>query len=189
MTSNLSTDEKRTLLSVARTAITASVQKKPLPEIDLAAQTPILREDGVCFVTLMKKGILRGCIGALEPYQPLILDVQQHAVAAAMHDYRFPNLRFKELTEIQIEISRLTPIQPIDYENVNELVSSLKPNVDGVLIKSDNRKATFLPQVWEKIPDPEQFLSQLCMKIGANPDLWRTQPIDVYIYQIEKIKE
>ena len=77
----------------------------------------------------------------------------------------------------------------MDYSTHKDLVSKLQVNVDGVLIKAGGRKATFLPQVWEKVPDPEQFLSQLCLKMGAQPDLWRRKQLQVYTYQVEKFKE
>ena len=141
------------------------------------------------FVTLTENGKLRGCIGTLEAYQPLILDVQEHAVAAAMEDYRFPDVSENELQLINIEISRLTPVQLVDYTTPEDLVGKLRKNVDGVLIKDNGRRATYLPQVWEKVSDPEKFLSQLCVKMGASPDLWREKHLQVYTYQVEKFKE
>jgi len=132
---------------------------------------------------------LRGCIGTLEATQPLIIDVQEHAVAAAMEDYRFPVVREEELQLINIEISRLTPVHLMDYSTPGDLVSKIRVNLDGVLIKASGKRATFLPQVWEKVPDPEQFLSQLCIKMGAPPDLWRGRDVEIYTYQVENFKE
>ena len=185
----LSEIDKKELLKIAREAITRAVRNEQLKKIKLQEHSQLLRDPGASFVTLTMCEKLRGCIGVLEAYQPLISDVQEHAVAAAMVDYRFPDVRKEELQQINIEISRLTPVHMMDYSTHKDLVSKLQVNVDGVLIKAGGRKATFLPQVWEKVPDPEQFLSQLCLKMGAQPDLWRRKQLQVYTYQVEKFKE
>jgi AmmeMemoRadiSam system protein A len=181
--------EKKTLLRVARDAIVRAVNGEKLSPIILSDYSPNLQEDGVTFVTLTKTGKLRGCIGALEPYQPLVLDVQEHAKASAMNDFRFPNVREEELPHLKIEISRLTPIRPLHYSTPQELMSLLRVKVDGVLIKFGGRRATFLPQVWEQVPDTARFLSQLCMKMGMRPELWREQELEVFTYQVEKFEE
>ena len=181
--------EKQILLVIAREAITDVVKGKKLAVINLEDYSSNLQKDGASFVTLTKGGRLRGCIGALEPYQPLILDVQEHAVAAAVSDYRFPRVREEELSQLKIEISRLTTIKPLVYGSTPELIQKLRINVDGVLIKDGGRRATFLPQVWEQLPDPAEFLSHLCMKMGAQADLWRRRKLEVFTYQVEKFKE
>jgi len=181
--------DKKKLLEIAREAITCTVRNEQLVKIKLQEYSQLLRDPGASFVTLTIQGKLRGCIGTLEANQPLVLDVQEHAVAAALEDYRFPVVREEELQLISIEISRLTPVQLVDYSTHEDLISKICVNVDGVLIKATGRRATFLPQVWEKVPDPEQFLSQLCMKMGATPDLWREKHLQIYTYQVEKFKE
>jgi len=185
----LSEIDMRKLLEIAREAITCVVRNEQLKTIKPGEYPQLLRDPGASFVTLTKRDKLRGCIGTLEAYQPLVLDVQEHAVAAAMEDYRFPDVSEDELHLIKIEISRLTPVQLVDYSTPKDLVSKLRKNVDGVLIKDNGRRATFLPQVWEKVPDNEQFLSQLCVKMGTSPDLWREKHLLVYTYQVEKFKE
>ena len=185
----LSEIDKKKLLRIAREAITRAVRNEQLIRIELQEHSQLLRDPGASFVTLTIREKLRGCIGTLEANQPLILDVQEHAVAAAMEDYRFPVVREEELQLINIEISRLTPVHLIDYSTPEDLVSKIRVNVDGVLIKARGKRATFLPQVWEKVPDPEQFLSQLCVKMGAPPDLWRGRRVQIYTYQVENIKE
>jgi len=185
----LSEIDKKKLLEIAREAINHAVVGEQLKKIKLQEQSQLLKAPGASFVTLTIRGKLRGCIGALEAYQALILDVQEHAAAAAMEDYRFPVVREEELQLINIEISRLTPVQPMDYSTPEDLISKLRVNMDGVLINASGRRATFLPQVWEKVPDPKQFLSQLCMKMGAQPNLWREEHLQVYTYQVEKFKE
>ena len=185
----LSEIDKKKLLKIAREAITRVVRNEQLKRIKPQEHSQLLREPGASFVTLTIREELRGCIGTLEANQPLILDVQEHAVAAAMEDYRFPVVREKELQMINIEISRLTPVHLMDYSTPEDLVSKIRVNVDGILIKANGRRATFLPQVWEKVPDTEQFLSQLCMKMGAPSDLWRGKHVQIYTYQVEKFKE
>lgn len=185
----LSDQERNTLLRIARESISAAVSKSPLPEIDLEKQPPALQAHGASFVTLTKNGGLRGCIGTMEPYQPLIIDVQEHAIAAALSDHRFPPLVEKELDGITIEISRLTPLQKLQYNGGDQLLKSLRVGEDGVLISAGGRRATFLPQVWEQLPQPDGFLSHLCQKMGAAPDCWKDQGLEVYTYQVEKFCE
>ncbi len=189
MDTPLSPQERALLLKIGRDAITAAVRGKPLPRLDLASFPPRLREKGASFVTLTRHGALRGCIGTLEAYQPLALDVQEHAVAAATQDYRFPPVRPEELPEIEIEVSRLTPAVPLEYASPEDLLRKLRPGVDGVVLSDGLRRATFLPQVWEKLPDAAEFLSQLCLKMGAPPDLWRRKPLEVSVYQVEEFHE
>jgi len=181
--------DRKILLSIARQAVEFSAKKQPLPKLELSKLPVTLCELGATFVTLTRFGDLRGCIGTLEAYQPIALDVQEHAAAAAVQDYRFPPVRLDEVNEIKIEISLLTPNQPLEYSSPQDLLNKLRPGVDGVILKHGFNRATFLPQVWEKLPDKEQFLSHLCMKMGASPDLWKTDKINVLIYQVEEIKE
>lgn len=191
MTDPLTDFEKQTLLRLAREALESGVRRQDLPPLASrkASLTPSLLEQGASFVTLTVHGELRGCIGALEAYQPLVDDVREHAVAAALEDPRFPPVRENELGRIQIEVSRLTPPVPLEYSDSRDLVAKLRPHVDGVILKSDFRRATFLPQVWEKLPKPEEFLDHLCAKMGARSNLWRVTKLQVYIYQVEEFRE
>ena len=185
----LTLEERTILLQLARQAIDSVVHRKPLPSLDLSSLPPSLTGPGASFVTLTRHGELRGCIGALEAYQPLAEDVREHAVAAATEDFRFPPVQVDELPHIQIEISRLTPSSPLDYSRPEDLPGCLRPHVDGVVLRDGWRRATFLPQVWEKIPDPEDFLANLCYKMGVSPDLWRNKKLEVFIYQVEEFHE
>lgn len=189
MTDRLSDADKKELLKIAREAISAAVNKEPLNKIDLNCLSNNLQKDGASFVTLTINGRLRGCIGALEASQPLALDVQEHAVAAALEDYRFSHVSADEVPLINIEISWLTPSKRLDYTDSSDLMSKLRPGTDGVLIKDGPRRATFLPQVWEKISDCEDFLSHLCVKMGERPDLWQQKHLEVYTYKVEEFKE
>jgi AmmeMemoRadiSam system protein A len=189
MKTSLSAEEKKTLLRVARQALEAAVKKQPLPPLEPAALASTLNEPGAAFVTLTVHGELRGCIGALEPYQSLVEDVREHAIAAALEDYRFPPVQAEELADIEIEVSRLTIPEPLDYLDADDLLAKLHPSVDGVILRDGFRRATFLPQVWEKISDKEDFLSQLCWKMGAQGDIWRRKHLDVLVYQVEEFHE
>jgi AmmeMemoRadiSam system protein A len=191
MTDQLTDFEKQTLLRLAREALrfACGVRGQKLPPLDKASLTPNLLEQGASFVTLTVHGELRGCIGALEAYQPLVDDVREHAVAAALEDPRFRPVGEDELDRISIEVSRLTPPRPLEYSDSQDLLAKLRPHVDGVILRSDFRRATFLPQVWEKLPNPEEFLDHLCAKMGARSNLWRTTKLQVYIYQVEEFRE
>jgi AmmeMemoRadiSam system protein A len=189
MQEKLTVEEQRFLLRLAREAIERGVKGEALPPLDPSLLPPNLCELGSSFITLMLHGDLRGCIGSLEPYQSLAQDVREHALAAALKDPRFPPLQEDELSGIKIEISRLTRPTPLEYKDAEDLLSKLCPQVDGVILYDGSHRSTFLPQVWEKISDPAEFLSNLCYKMGVNPDLWQTTHLDVLIYQVEEFHE
>lgn len=189
MEERLSENERTILLKFARHAIQDAVSNKPITPPDLNSLTPNLKTPGASFVTLTRNGELRGCIGALEPKLPLVEDVREHAIASALQDFRFPPVQAEELPDIRIEISMLTIPTDLDYESPQDLLAKLRPGVDGVILRDGYRRATFLPQVWEKIPNPDEFLSSLCMKMGASPDLWRRKKLLVQRYQVEEFHE
>jgi uncharacterized protein len=189
MGEQLTPEERQTLLRQARAALETGVRGGPLPSLDEASLTPALRAEGASFVTLTVRGNLRGCIGALEPYQPLAQDVREHAVAAALEDYRFPTVQESELEGIKIEVSRLTVPVVLEYTDADDLLTKLHPGMDGVILRDGIRRATFLPQVWEKIPGPTEFLENLCYKMGVAPDTWRHKHLTVLIYQVEEFHE
>ncbi len=188
-TTLLTDDEKQLLLRLARQSIEGAVKGQPLPRLNLEDYSLRLRADGASFVTLMRADELRGCIGTLEAHQPLVQDVCEHAVAAALEDFRFPPVQEGEVAKITIEISVLSEPQVLDYKNPGELIQRLQPGVDGVVIRDGICRATFLPQVWEKLPDPEEFLDHLCLKMGAPAKLWRRKPLTVLTYQVEEFAE
>jgi AmmeMemoRadiSam system protein A len=140
-------------------------------------------------VTLTESGELRGCIGGLHALDPLYEDVRQHGFQAALRDYRFPPVTPDEVPKLEIEVSVLTEPQPLDYDTPQDLLRVLRPEVDGVILSQGYRRATFLPQVWERVPDPETFLSMLCDKMGVPPDTWRRTKLDVQTYQVENFIE
>jgi len=189
MEDTLSSEERQTLLVLAREAIQESLSGKPRLALDISTLPARLQEPGATFVTLTIKGDLRGCIGTLAARQSLAEDVREHAAAAATQDFRFPPLKLDELPLIKIEISRLTEPKDLDYQSPQDLVSRLRPNIDGVTLNDGFHRATFLPQVWSKLPDPEEFLDHLCQKMGVNADSWRTHPLKVQTYQVEEFQE
>lgn len=189
MSATLTDGEKKLLLRIAREAVEHAVRGKPTPPLDLTSMPAALREHGASFVTLTIDGELRGCIGALEAYQPLAEDVQEHAAAAALHDPRFLPVQESELNKIRIEVSRLSAPRPLEYASGEDLLRRLTPHVDGVILKDGAKRATFLPQVWEKIPDPAEFLDQLCLKMGARRGAWREGHLQVFTYRVEEFHE
>ncbi|MCL4559359.1 MAG: AmmeMemoRadiSam system protein A [Chloroflexi bacterium] len=185
----LTLDERKALLQLARQTIaSASAAQGLVPPLP-ADLPPRLRQPGVTFVTLTQNGELRGCVGALEAYQSLAEDVCEHAAAAAFEDFRFPPLRPEEVSRIHIEISVLTPPRALEYSSPDDLLNCLRPGIDGVLIRDGFHRATFLPQVWEKLPDPEEFMTHLCLKMGASANLWRQKHLQVFTYRVESFEE
>jgi AmmeMemoRadiSam system protein A len=186
---SLTPDERQQLLRLARSTIEARVRRHEPPQIDLDRVTESLASEGATFVTLTKAGQLRGCIGSLEARRPLIVDVQENAIGAAFHDPRFPPVRAREMAKLHVEVSVLSAAEPLAYDGEDDLLAKLRPGIDGVVIERGWQRATFLPQVWEKLPAPHQFLQHLCLKAGLSADAYRRPGLDVYTYQVEKFEE
>lgn len=189
MAEQLTKNERVYLLTIARQAIYDGVRGNNPEKINLEELSPRLREPGASFVTLTKGGELRGCVGALDAYQPLVEDVREHAIAAALQDYRFSPVQAEEIPELLIEISCLTPPVLLEYDKPDELLVRLRPGIDGVILREGARKATFLPQVWQKLPDVKQFLGHLCQKMGVDENYWRNHKLKIFTYQVEEFHE
>ena len=175
---------------MARDAMERGVKGEKLMPLDEATLSPRLREEAASFVTLTIGGQLRGCIGGLEARQSLAEDVREHAVSAALEDPRFAPVSERELNGIQIEVSRLSRPHPLEYKDADDLLSKLRPHVDGIVLRDGiYHRGTFLPQVWEKIPDPAEFLNNLCYKMGMSKNLWRNKHLDVLTYEVEEFHE
>jgi len=184
----LTPEEGRYLLALARTTIaeTVGAPAAGLPDPPAARLTA----PGAAFVTLRtRQGDLRGCIGSLEARRPLVEDVRENAIAAALRDPRFPPLKAAELDDLVVEVSVLTAPEPLDFDGPDDLLHKLRPNIDGVLIERGRNRATFLPQVWEQLPAPEEFLSNLCYKAGLPSNAWCWPDLEILIYQVEKFEE
>ena len=177
----MSDSEKRFLLKLARDTIEGYLKNGILPRINESKLSKNLLRKQACFVTLNKHHMLRGCIGSLLPQEKLYECVIRNSINAALHDIRFKPVSYDELKDIEIEISLLTLPERLEYSDWQDLLNKLKPGIDGVILNMNNKQATFLPQVWGKIPNKELFLSELCMKAGLNYDCWKHKP-DIYIY-------
>jgi AmmeMemoRadiSam system protein A len=177
--------EQEQLLELAQRSVAATVHRKPLPTPQWTDLSPRLAEPGASFVTLTIGERLRGCIGTLQASIPLAEDVVLRANAAAKDDPRFPPVTEPELTQLSYEISVLSTPLPLAYGDAQDLLGRLHPGVDGVILVYGFQRATFLPQVWERVPDPSQFLGMLCRKAGLPTDAWRTLPLEISTYQVE----
>ncbi|NPA03398.1 MAG: AmmeMemoRadiSam system protein A [Epsilonproteobacteria bacterium] len=183
---------KELMLKIARIAIKEefSGHKELTPEVKerLIQMCPELAKPGAVFVTINERSSLRGCIGSLVPYRPLIDDIIQNAKAAAFQDPRFPPLTPQEFDKITIEISLLGEPKPLEYKDIEDLKRKIRPGIDGVVLKLDGKQATFLPQVWEDLKDFDQFFAHLCLKAGLPPNCLEYHP-QIYVYQVEKFEE
>ncbi len=177
-------EKGRTLLTMARAEIGAKLGAAPAQPI----AATWLREPGATFVTLTRQGELRGCIGTLEAYRPLELDVRENAVTAAFRDPRFLPLSRAEFDDIRVEVSLLSPPQPIAVRDEAAALAALRPHVDGVVFEYGQARSTFLPQVWEQLPDPAEFLAHLKRKAGLPADFWAEQ-VRLSRYTVNKWQE
>lgn len=187
--SNYTDEEKTFLLRTARAMIASSL----LPDVESPGTQervfPALLKKRGCFVTLHKKGALRGCIGSIDAARTLIDCVKDNALNAAFGDPRFPSVTAAELPEIEIEISVLTSPETLPFTDANDLKQKLIPGVHGVILAHGRRSATFLPQVWAQLQDVESFLTQLCLKAGLSGKAWQDQETQIKVYQVEYFSE
>ena len=184
----LNLQQQRELLRIARESIEYGLQHHHALAIDLNACDEQLQQQGASFVTLNKKGALRGCIGTLQPYQALVSDVGEHARAAAFSDPRFPPVTLDELADIVISISVLGKPRVISFKDEEELIEQLRPAEDGLILQEGANRGTFLPSVWESLPQPRQFLQQLKRKAGLAPDYW-SDSLEVSRYRTQSFSE
>lgn len=174
------------LLVLARNAIARRLALAPAP---LPKSIPAeLDQLGATFVTLTQRGDLRGCIGSLEAHRPLAQDVQENAVAAAFRDPRFAPLSTDEFPRTRVEVSLLSPAQPMSVANEADALAQLRPGEDGLIFQVGQLRSTFLPQVWEQLPVPRQFLAHLKMKAGLPADFWSPE-VRLSRYGVQKWKE
>lgn len=172
------------LLAHARAAIEAALGAAPAA----APDADFLRAPGATFVTLKTDGELRGCIGSVSARRPVGEDVRENAVAAALEDPRFPPLRRSELPALRVEVSRLSPSTPLEFTDEDDLCARLHPGVDGLTLELGDRRATFLPQVWEQVHDPRDFVRRLKMKMGLPGAYW-SPAMRASRYTVEKFSE
>ena len=181
--------ERKLLLDLARRTVRRVVTTGKQPDVATDTFPTKLTEKKGCFVTLTERGQLRGCIGHIMPQEALYKAIMDTAQSAALHDYRFTPVQPDELGKIEIEISVLTAPEPLAFSSPDDLLNKLRPHHDGVVLQIGNRGATYLPQVWEQIPDKVHFMDSLAEKAGCAPDAWRGPGTKVQIYHVEAFKE
>ena len=188
----LAEPERQALLLLARGSIRHGLDRGGALPVELSSQPEPLRTHHACFVTLQLDGDLRGCIGHLEAVQPLAIDVADNAFAAAFRDPRFAPVSGAELDALHIEISVLTPSEPLAFGSEEELIALLRPSIDGIILAENeadgSRRGTFLPSVWEQLPQPHDFLRHLKRKAGLSPDHW-SDGIRAWRYRTESFGE
>ena len=173
------------LFNASVEAIIYYLQKKTPPSLDLTNYPDDLRQNGACFVTLERDGRLRGCVGTLTAHRPLIADSMANSIAAAFHDGRFSPITVPELAGLTLSYSVLSPMQERPVSSEQELLDLLVPFQDGLLIESDGKRAVYLPQVWEQLPDKKIFLQQLKLKAGMPADHWAND-FKAWTYRADK---
>lgn len=178
------TDKGRVLLTIARAAISGALG---IPQA-ADESAPWLAEPGACFVTLTRHGDLRGCIGSLQAHRSLLADIKSNAISAALHDPRFMPLSADELDITDIEISLLTPPREMNFRDEADAWSQLRPGLDGVIFEYGRYRSTFLPQVWQQLPQPQPFMAQLKRKAGLPADFW-DEGVKLSRYSVSKYKE
>lgn len=179
---------EKVIRSLAKQAIldefdkTQSIDTKMLLE-----KYPALAQQRATFVTLSLDGRLRGCIGSLVAHRTLLDDLIHNAKSAAFEDPRFYPLSSEEFKKVVIEISLLSPPEPLLYDSIEDLKSKVSVGIDGIILQKEGKRATFLPQVWEQLPTFEHFFSHLCQKAGLGANCLEHHP-DIWRYRVEKIK-
>ncbi len=179
------------LIEIAKEAIAEELYKKPqIDRADLLHKYPDLAQQGAVFVTIQKRGNLRGCIGSLVAHRTLLDDLIANAKAAAFSDPRFPPLSVEEFesSDFALEVSVLSAPKRLEYKDVADLRAKIRPKIDGVILKAGSHQATFLPQVWEQLPQFDAFFAHLCQKAGLEPNCLDRHP-EIYLYRVEKIEE
>lgn len=180
--------EQRQLLALARRSIEHGLRTGEALPVKLRELSPSLSECGACFVTLTINGELRGCIGTLEAHRPLAEDVSENAFASAFGDPRFPPLSEREFNTVHIEISVLTPPQEMHFTSEADLLQQIVPFEDGLVLQDGYRRGTFLPLVWQQLPDKKQFFTQLKRKAGLPAHHW-SDNLRCYRYHTQVFEE
>ncbi len=187
MSNKYSDEERQILLDLANEAIKYGLEHHDVMPIELEKYVEILQDQRACFVTLQIKGKLRGCIGSLEAYRPLVEDLVHNAYAAAFQDPRFAPLTTEELPKLEIHISVLDKPVPMQFTSEEDLLRQLRPNVDGLIMQDGMHRGTFLPSVWESLPKPRDFLTHLKLKAGLPADYW-SETLTIECYTVEYIE-
>jgi AmmeMemoRadiSam system protein A len=177
---------KALLLDVARQSIEWGLRTGQPLAVDPDAYPPELGELRATFVTLRRKGELRGCVGGLVASRPLVADVAHSAFGAAFRDNRFPALEASELDQIETHISILSPLEPLSAPDEKALLDAIRPGIDGLVVRDGARQGTFLPAVWESLPEPAEFWRELKRKAGISLDAWSSR-WEIFRYTVESL--
>lgn len=178
-------EQGKILLQIARTAISCALRVRSASTAEVDENMPWLSEPGATFVTLTQWGELRGCIGSLQACDPLIEDVSNNAVSAALYDPRFLPLTADELDTVNLEVSLLSELQPLGFASEADALAQLRPDIDGIVFEYGPYRSTFLPQVWESLPQPQQFLARLKSKARLSEDFW-AEDVKLSRYTVSK---
>lgn len=177
------------LLAIARSAIAERLGLDvQVPTVAESEVREVLARHGATFVTLAIGGVLRGCVGSLAAHRPLERDCAENACAAAFDDRRFPALSRQEMTSVRVEVSLLEPSRPFPCADEADACARLVPGRDGVILSCGSRRATFLPQVWEQLPEPREFLAALKRKAGLPAEGWPAG-LHLEVYAVEHVAE
>lgn len=176
--------QQNTLLQLARDSIAHGLETGEPLKVNVHDYPSELTVDRATFVTLERQGQLRGCIGMLEAVRPLVEDVAENAFAAAFRDPRFPPLADDELADLDLHISILSPAESMHFESEQDLIEQIRPGIDGLILQDGHRRGTFLPSVWEQLPDARQFLRHLKQKAGLPADYW-SDTLKIFRYTTE----
>lgn len=183
-TNQLDQGDQLALLQTAAASIQHGLQHGSALPVDKQSLSATLQQPRATFVTLNIEQTLRGCMGSLQAQRAWLVDVAQNAFAAAFRDPRFPPLQAQEYDRLDLHISTLTTARPMDVHSEAELLASLRPGIDGLIFTAGGRRATFLPSVWEQLPNPRDFLNRLRQKAGVAADYWG-KDVSVQNYQSE----
>ena len=183
----LSREDERLLLQVARDAIEYGLRYKRAPHLEAETFPASVRVPRAVFVTLTLDGELRGCVGTMESGLPLVINVSKYAYASAFVDSRFPAVTASELPQLHIHISILSPLEQIVCCSEQELLSKIRPGIDGLLLEEGTHRATLLPSVWDSIPDPTEFVKRLKIKAGLPAHYW-SNTIRMHSYTVQSIQ-
>ena len=179
--------DKKNLLDIARKSIRYGLDHHCALPIVIDDYPPQLVIPRATFVTLKIAGDLRGCIGTLNAYRPLVEDVAMNAYAAAFRDPRFPALQTNEFGQLHYHLSILNPTEPLQVQTEAELLALLRPGIDGLVLEDQQHRSTFLPAVWESLPEPPQFIAHLKQKAGLPVSYW-SKTIHFERYSVEDIE-
>ena len=179
------TDLGTSLLALARNAIAVRLGQG---KSAIVGDAPELHKNAATFVTLTQNGQLRGCIGSLQAYRPLLDDIRENACNAAFRDPRFKPLSADELPITRVEVSLLTPAEAMQFSSEADALGQLRPNIDGIIFSAGNRRSTFLPQVWEQLPNPVDFMAHLKQKAGLPANYWGSD-VKLERYTVKKWKD